>query len=74
VPVSLKHLDAITMFVEDLERAKLFYQSVFDGPLIFEDANSAVFQFENTIINLLKVAAAHDLIAPAVVASRDAGA
>jgi catechol 2,3-dioxygenase-like lactoylglutathione lyase family enzyme len=73
VPVSLKRLDAITMFVEDLERAKLFYQRVFDGPLVFEDANSAVFRFENTIINLLRVPAAHDLIAPAVVASREAG-
>ena len=33
-----------------------------------------MFNFGNTIINLLKTEAAHDLIAPAAVASRDAGA
>jgi lactoylglutathione lyase len=73
VNASPKNIDAITLFVEDLERSKLFYQQVFSLPVFFEDANSAVFKFENTLINLLKTPAAHDLIAPGVVASPAAG-
>jgi catechol 2,3-dioxygenase-like lactoylglutathione lyase family enzyme len=66
-------IDAITLFVEDLERSKLFYQDVFGLSVFFEDANSAVFKFENTLINLLKIPAAIELIKPGVVASREAG-
>jgi lactoylglutathione lyase len=64
---------AITLFADDLERSKLFYQDVFGLPVAYEDENSAVFRFENTIINLLRTPAAHELIAPAVVAGRDGG-
>lgn len=39
----------------------------------FEDDNSAVFTFDNTVINLLKIAAAHELIEPEAVASPAAG-
>jgi catechol 2,3-dioxygenase-like lactoylglutathione lyase family enzyme len=58
-------IGAITLFVEDLDAAKRFYQSVFDLPIHFEDSNSAVFQFPNTLINLLTAAAVGELIAPA---------
>lgn len=64
---------AITLFVEDLATAKRFYQEVFGLPVAFEDDDSAVFNFENTIINLLKTTAAPELIEPAAVAPRDAG-
>jgi catechol 2,3-dioxygenase-like lactoylglutathione lyase family enzyme len=68
-----KGISAITLFVEDLESAKQFYREVFLLPVTFEDDDSAVFDFGNTIINLLKVPAAHSLIEPAEVASRDSG-
>jgi len=68
-----KGISAITLFVEDLEAAKQFYRSVFGLPLAFEDDNSAVFKFSNTLINLLKTTAASDLIDPAAVATREAG-
>jgi catechol 2,3-dioxygenase-like lactoylglutathione lyase family enzyme len=64
---------AITLFVEDLEATKQFYQEVFGLPVVFEDANSAVFKFGNTLINLLKTTAANELVTPATVASREAG-
>ena len=67
-------IDAITLFVEDLEASKTFYGEVFGLPVMFEDDNSAVFKFENTLINLLKTTAAVELIEPAAVARRDAGA
>jgi catechol 2,3-dioxygenase-like lactoylglutathione lyase family enzyme len=66
-------IDAITLFVEDLERSKLFYREVFGLAVFFEDDDSAVFRFENTLINLLKVPAARDLIEPGLVASPEVG-
>jgi catechol 2,3-dioxygenase-like lactoylglutathione lyase family enzyme len=38
----------ITLFTEDLERSKAFYQDVFGLRADLEDENSAVFSFENT--------------------------
>ena len=67
-------IGAITMFTEDLDRSKRFYQDVFGLPVAWEDDNSAVFKFENTIINLLKIPAAHELIEPGTVAGPEAGA
>jgi catechol 2,3-dioxygenase-like lactoylglutathione lyase family enzyme len=67
-------IDAITLFAEDLERSKRFYQDVFGLPVYFEDENSAVFKLDNTLINLLDVTQADDLIGPAAVAPRAAGA
>jgi catechol 2,3-dioxygenase-like lactoylglutathione lyase family enzyme len=66
-------ISAITLFVEDLDAAKAFYQNAFGLPIMYEDADSTVFNFGNTIINLLKTTAAHDLIEPAVVAPRESG-
>ncbi len=62
------------MFVEDLQVAKRFYQEVFGLPVIFEDANSAVFEFGSTLVNLLKTEAAVPLVEPASVGDREAGA
>jgi catechol 2,3-dioxygenase-like lactoylglutathione lyase family enzyme len=69
----VRGIGAITLFVEDLAAAKRFYQRVFGLPVTFEDGNSAVFDFGNTIINLLKTTAAVELIEPAVVASCGTG-
>ena len=66
-------ISAITLFVEDLAATKAFYQNVFGLPIHYEDDASAVFNFGNTLINLLTVSEAHELIAPAVVASPESG-
>ncbi len=68
-----KNIFAITLFVEDLETAKQFYQEVFNLPVIFEDNNSCVFQIGQTLINLLKTTEAGALIEPAKVASSESG-
>jgi catechol 2,3-dioxygenase-like lactoylglutathione lyase family enzyme len=70
---SLKSVGAITLFVEDPQRSKAFYEGVFDLSVSYEDENSAAFNFENMIVNLLKTQAAHSLIDPGVVAGREAG-
>lgn len=67
-------IDAITLFTADLPGTRRFYLEVFGLPLIFEDANSAVFQFDNTIINLLSESAAPGLIEPGLVAGQATGA
>ena len=69
-----KGIGAITLFVEDVVTAKRFYREVFGLPVAFEDDVSAVFDFGNTIVNLLNVTAAPELIEPASVASRETGA
>ena len=67
------HVVAITLFAEDLEATKQFYLDVFGLPLHYEDDNSAVFDFGNTLINVLSTSAAPELIEPAGVAPSDAG-
>jgi lactoylglutathione lyase len=69
----MKSVDVITLFVEDLDRAKAFYRDVFGLPVAFEDENSAFFRFHNIGVNLLATSAAPELIEPAAVASREAG-
>ena len=68
-----RSLGAITLFVDDVTRAKGFYQDVFDLSPIYEDENAAAFKFENTIVNLLARPAAHELIEPATVAGLASG-
>lgn len=64
-------LAAITLFAEDLPTTKQFYLEVFQLPVVFADENSAVFKFGETLINLLDVSAAPELIQPARVGDRD---
>ncbi len=68
-----KGINAITLFVEDLAAARDFYREVFGLPVHFEDDDSAVFDFGNTLVNLLKTSAAVELIEPASIAPREAG-
>jgi catechol 2,3-dioxygenase-like lactoylglutathione lyase family enzyme len=68
-----KGIHAITLFVEDIDAAKAFYRKVFGLPVVFEDNDSAVFKFGDTLVNLLKITAAQELIEPARVAGREAG-
>jgi lactoylglutathione lyase len=66
-------IGAITIFTEDLDRSKAFYQDIFGKSVIFEDENSAVFKFGETVINVLAVPAARELVEPGTVAPADAG-
>jgi catechol 2,3-dioxygenase-like lactoylglutathione lyase family enzyme len=70
---SLESVGVITLFVDDPRRSQSFYEEVFALPVIWEDEDSAVFRFENTLVNLLKTSAARELIEPGSVASREAG-
>jgi len=73
VSAPLKSVGAITLFVEDPQRSKSFYEDVFGLSAIHEDDDAAAFSFGNTIVNLLALPAARELIDPGDVASRESG-
>jgi catechol 2,3-dioxygenase-like lactoylglutathione lyase family enzyme len=64
VTIIPRKIGAITLFVDDLQRARSFYLDVFGGPVVYQDENSAVFDFGGTVINLLDARAAGDLVEP----------
>jgi catechol 2,3-dioxygenase-like lactoylglutathione lyase family enzyme len=66
-------IGAITLFVEDVPAAKEFYRTVFGLPVQYEDGDSAVFKFGDTLVNLLKATEAAELIEPEAVAPPSAG-
>jgi len=68
---AFKSVGAITMFIDDTQRSKAFYEQVFGAKIVHEDENAVAFEFENMVVNMLCVPAAHELIAPAPVG--DAG-
>lgn len=70
IPASI---GAITLFVDDVAAARAFYVAVFGLPVHFEDDVSVVFRFGSTLVNLLDVREAPELVAPAPVADRSAG-
>src|SRR5262245_53841387 len=72
--VDLTTVDAITLFVEDPQRSKAFYEQVFGLRPVYEDENSVAFKFDNMIVNLLATPAAHTLIEPGKVGEAAGGA
>ncbi|NVD72948.1 VOC family protein [Duganella sp. BJB1802] len=69
----LNHVSAISLFVEDVAATKAFYIDVFGAPVVYEDAVSAALKFDTLIVNLLHTGSAPEIIAPGVVAPREAG-
>jgi lactoylglutathione lyase len=54
VSLSLKRVNAATLFVEDLQRSKEFYERVFDVEVFEEaDAGTLILPFENVFLRLL---------------------
>jgi catechol 2,3-dioxygenase-like lactoylglutathione lyase family enzyme len=58
-------LGALTLFVDDLDAGRVFYRDVLDLALVHQDDDSAVFDLGGTLLNLLAVSAAPELVAPA---------
>jgi lactoylglutathione lyase len=74
VDTPLGTVSVITLFIAELERSKAFYRSAFELPMVFSDANSAVFRFDNMMINLLLIAHAPELVEPLAVTPHETGA
>ena len=62
-------LGALTLFVEDLDAVKAFYRDVLELEPVFEDDVSVVFGLGGTLLNVLAVGAAPELVAPAPITS-----
>jgi lactoylglutathione lyase len=73
VIASLNRLGAISLFVEDLPRTAAFYRDVFGLEAVHEDEDATAFRFGTTILNVLRVEAAHELVEPAPVGGPTAG-
>ena len=67
-------LGALTLFVDDLDAVKAFYRDVLELQLVFEDDVSVVFGLGGTLLNVLAVGAAPELVAPAPATSVGAAA
>jgi catechol 2,3-dioxygenase-like lactoylglutathione lyase family enzyme len=67
-------IGAITLFVEDVPAARAFYREAFELPVHFEDDVSCVFKFGPTLVNLLALSEAPELIEPAAVGRPGDGA
>jgi catechol 2,3-dioxygenase-like lactoylglutathione lyase family enzyme len=61
----LQTIAAITMFIDDRERSKAFYEQVFGARAVHEDDVSIAFKFESIVVNLLEVSEAPGLLRPA---------
>ena len=64
-----KDIAAITLFVEDTERSRAFYEKAFDLEPAHQDETGAMYRLENTLLFLTKSSEAHTMIAPAAVGS-----
>jgi lactoylglutathione lyase len=65
-----KRMFAVTLFQDDLQEAKRFYQDVFAMPIADEGDTAVAFRFPGLIVNLLALTSAPELIEPAPVGGR----
>jgi len=75
--LSLKSMNVVTVFTEDLAGTRSFYEEVLGLRVLGENENehgpSVVFELGNVMINLAHVSAGADFGAPGLVAGRGAG-
>ena len=72
--MKLDAIEVITLFVDDIDKARSFYQTVFAPEIVYQDDVSAVLKFSGTMVNLLKSTEAPQLVAPSAVAQSSSGA
>lgn len=62
-------LGALTLFVEDVPQAAAFYRDVLRLRMVFSDDVSTIFELGITLLNVLAVTAASEVVAPAPAAA-----
>ncbi|MBY3514849.1 VOC family protein [Rhizobium laguerreae] len=70
----LDRIEVVTLFVDDIDAAKAFYQKVFAPEVVYQDAVSSVLKFSGTMVNLLKITEAPQLVERSTVAAPRSGA
>ncbi len=69
----LDAIEVVTLFVEDIDASKAFYQKVFNPEVLGEDEGSALLKFSGAMINLLRASQAPELVTPSPVGAADSG-
>lgn len=72
--MDFRELGALTLFTEDLDGARDFYGNSWGLREIYADDDSTAYDLGNTILNILKISEADELVTPVAVAPRDSGA
>ena len=70
----LDTIEVVTLFVENIDETKAFYQKVFAPEIVYQDEVSSVLKFSGAMINLLKATEAPELVEPSAVAAPGSGA
>jgi len=71
---SLKSVGVITLFVEDEQRSKEFYERVFEIAAVDQDEDTVIFRFDNLFLRLLtRRRAEQDMLGQVALAGPDAG-
>lgn len=70
----LDAIEVVTLFVDDIDAAKAFYETVFSAETVYQDAVSQVLKFSGAMVNLLDADQAPELVAPSPVTPSAAGA
>ena len=71
--VSSAGLGALTLFAEDMPRTAAFYRDVLGLETVHEDDDSTAFRLGGSVLNVLRVEEASELIEPAPVGGASAG-
>ncbi|MBB5666060.1 VOC family protein [Rhizobium leguminosarum] len=69
----LDRIEVITLFVDEIDAAKAFYQKVFAADVVYQDDVCSVLKFSETMVNLLQVTEAPQLVDPSPVAASGSG-
>ena len=67
-------IEVVTLFVGDIDKARIFYAKVFDPDVVYQDDVSCVLKFDGAMINLLQASRAPQLVQPAPVSPASSGA
>jgi catechol 2,3-dioxygenase-like lactoylglutathione lyase family enzyme len=70
---SLTNISAMSLFVDDLQATKKFYQDIFGVEVKFEDSTSAAIKFDHLFINLLVADKAGEIVGAGNVGDRRDG-
>jgi len=71
--MQLNGIEVITLFVDNIDDAKSFYQKVFACEAVYRDAVSSVLKFAGVMVNLLEATQAPQLVEPSAVAAPASG-
>ncbi|MBP2449407.1 catechol 2,3-dioxygenase-like lactoylglutathione lyase family enzyme [Rhizobium leguminosarum] len=69
----LDRIEVITLFVDNIDEARAFYQKVFAADVVYQDSVCSVLKFSGTMVNLLRVTEAPQLVEPSPVAASGSG-